>query len=169
MVWKRLIIFGCTLAVILALPLTASAAEVYNDGNISTTILTYFQDMMSKVSLTDDYVLFRSGQYEYTMYVGDISHENYTFTSSDILDVYIITTNTGSSYSSAYTFYSSTISGCHLINPAVIVYSNLGDYPDLNERGDYLETASLLLILVIVCMSLVARIFSFSMRSRNRW
>ncbi len=166
MVWKRLIFTLFALAVILAVPITASAEEPYTEGNISTTYVTYFQDILAKSSITDDYVFFRSGQYEYKMYVGDITFENGIFSSDSSCRSFTIGTSS-SGYNQTYTFSSSEIGSFSLTTNNALIYSNLGSYPDLIERGEYIETASLLLILVIVCMYLVSRIFSFCIRSRR--
>lgn len=167
MVWKRLICLLGSLAVILAVPITASAAEVYTEGNISTTYVTYFQDILSKVSPLDDYVFFRSGQNEYTMFTGNLIYNNGTISSQEPCRVYQIYTTTGSGYSSTYHFTANNYQEYSVSIGSALVYSNLGDFPDLNERGDYLETAILVLMLVIVCMYLLARIFSFCLRSHR--
>lgn len=169
MVWKRLICLLGSLAVILAVPITASAAEVYDQGNISTTYVTYFEDILSKVSPLDDYVFFRSGQNEYTMFTGNLIYNNGTIYSQEPCRVYQIYTTTSSGYNTTYHFTANNYQQYSVSIGSALVYSNLGDFPDLNERGDYLETALLLLVLVIVCMSLVARVLGFSMRSRSRW
>jgi hypothetical protein len=166
MVRKRLIAILLALAVISAVPITASAAEVYTEGNISTTYVTYFEDILGKLSPLDDYVFFRSAQNEYTMLVGKLVYENGTIYSNERCKVYQIYT-TSSSYQSNYHFTSNYYAEYSVTVRDSLVYSNLGDFPDLNERGDYLETALLLLVLVIIVMSLVARIFSFCIRTRR--
>lgn len=168
MVWKRLIVILAALAILSAVPITASAAEVYTEGNISTTYVTYFQDILSKVSPLDDYVFFRSGQNEYTMVVGNLVFENGTISTNERCRVYQIYT-TSQSYQSYYHFVSNNYAEYSVSVGSALIYSNLGDFPDLNERGDYLETAILVIMLVIVCMYLLARIFSFCLRSRSRW
>lgn len=167
MVWKRLIIIVAVLAILSSMTINASAADVYTEGNISTTYVTYFQDILGKVSPLKDYVFFRSGQYEYTMVVGDLELSSGVFISSQPCEVYTIYSTTSSGYNQTYSF-GSTIENTYSLRVAdSLVYSNLGDYPDLIERGDYLETAVLLLILVALCMSLVARIFNFCLRIRR--
>lgn len=53
----RILAVACALCCLAALPLAASAATVY-DGNISTTYITIFRDIVSKLPLTSDYVFF---------------------------------------------------------------------------------------------------------------
>ena len=81
--------------------------------------------------------------------------------------VYTITQGSGAGASNTYTFSTSTSNGYSLNVNNALVYSNLGEFPDLIERGDYLETALLLLVLVIVFMSLGSRIFGFSLRYKH--
>lgn len=167
MVWKRLISVLLALAVISAVPITASAASVYQEGNISTTYVTYFEDILGKLSPFDDYVFFRSGQYEYTMCVGDLTYSNGWITSNTECDIYQIYSTT-SGYNNVYQMRFSNSIGYALEAGDSLVYSNLGGYPDLTERSDYIETAVLLLVLVAVFMSLIARIFSFNLRTSRR-
>lgn len=152
----------------MALPLTATAAEVYQEGNISTTYVTYFQDILSKVSPFDDYVFYRSGQNQYAMLVGDLYIADDTIYSFERCKLYEIYT-TSSSYTTIYKFRSNYYSEYSVTVGDALVYSNIGDYPDLIERGDNIETVTLLTLLVIVCMYLVSRIFNFTLRSRSRW
>lgn len=167
MVRKRLICLLFALALILAVPIQASAAEVYKEGNISTTYVTYFEDILGKVSPLDDYVFFRSGQYDYTMVVGDLLFSGSQFVAVGECVVYTIFQGSGSGYSNTYQF-NTTVSNAFTLNADnALVYSNLGEFPDLIERGDYLETALLLLVLVIVFMSLGSRIFGFSLRYKH--
>lgn len=56
MVWKRIVVFCLVLAVLSPLAISASAYSVYNEGNISTTYLAYFEDIISKIDVDDDYV-----------------------------------------------------------------------------------------------------------------
>ena len=167
MVRKRLICLLFALALILAVPIQASAAEVYKEGNISTTYVTYFEDILGKVSPLNDYVFFRSGQYTYTMVVGDLYFSGTSFVGVGDCTVYTITQGSGAGASNTYTFSTSTSNGYSLNASNALVYSNLGEFPDLIERGDYLETALLLLVLVIVFMSLGSRIFGFSLRYKH--
>ena len=62
----------------------AETHSVYTEGNMNTTYITYFKDILSGTDLNDNYVAFRSGQYEYTMVVGKLEHNNNTITLTDI-------------------------------------------------------------------------------------
>lgn len=166
MVRKRLICVLFALAVILAVPIHASAADVYTEGNLSPTYIAYFEDILGKVSPLDDYVFFRSGANDYTMVVGDLYYSGTTIIGVGECTVYTISEIVESDITS-YQFNSALSNGYTLNIHNSLVYSNLGDFPDLIERGDYVETALLLLVLVIVFMSLVSRIFSFNLRYKR--
>ena len=168
MVWKRsLIVIVLSLAVMVAMPLTASAAEPYTEGNISTTYITIYRDIAAKLSPFDDYVMFRSDQYEYQMWVGDLDESDGVISSASDLLVYTISTNSSSGYSSAYIYTVTTGSALSLTVGDNLVYSNLGNYPDLIERSGYYETATLLLLLVALCLFILRSVFGWCYRTRR--
>lgn len=169
MVWKRLACLALALAVLLPMAITASAADVYTEGNISTTYVTYFRDILGKLPPSDDYVFFRSGQSEYTMVVGDLFYQNNIISAYTPCRVYQIYTSSSSGYQSTYHFAANNYAEYTVNIGSGLVYSNLGDFPDLNERSDYLETAILVLMLIFIFMHLISRIFNFTLRSRSRW
>lgn len=132
--FRKISMLVCVLALIFALGVTAQAAthSVY-DGSISSTYTTYFKDILSGVSFNDNYVAFRSGQYEYTMVVGDLSFNGSTFTLEGQGKEYVF--SSGEGYNSYYQYYVSNISNFSLNVNNSIIYSDLGDYPQLMERG----------------------------------
>ena len=147
--------------------LHATAAEPYQDGNISTTYTAIFEDIASKLKLTDDYVFYRSGQYEYKMYTGELRISGTTISGSG-LKSYTITTGTGSyNQNNTYQYSVQENQSLTLNCGDDLVYSNLGDYPNLIERGDNIETALLLLGGIAFVCFLTSRIFSFSTRLRR--
>lgn len=155
MVRQRLILILVIMALAMAMPCNAMAATVYEDGNISTSYITYFRDIVSSVPWFDNYVFFRSSQYDYTMYVGDIDLTGTVFTCDDAV---IYNINTGSGYNSTYSYVVS--SGNVFVDAGnKMVYSNLGNYPDLLSRGDYVETITSILFFVALLMYLVHSIF----------
>lgn len=129
---------------------SATTYEVY-EGNLSSTQLNYFRDNLANVPILDNYVVFRDGQYSYKMVVGDISYSNKQFTSSDTCKVYSI--DTGSGYNSYYSYNVSTIDNLTLNTNSYIVYSDLGDFPQLEERGGRYEVIQTIIISIIgLCM-----------------
>lgn len=166
MVRRTMITLCCVLAVLLAVPATASAAEYTPyDGSISSTYTAIFEDVAAKLSLTDDYVFFRSGQYEYMLVAGDLTYDG-SFSGS-ACDVWYISTNTGS-YNTGYVFSKGSLADFSLSPGSALVYSNLGHFPDLVDRGEVYSFAILILLLVAIFLYLIRSIFSFTLRSR-RW
>ena len=153
------------LALVLAVPVSASAYEVYNDGTVSSTYTTYFRDILASASPFDDYIYWRSGQYEYSLVVGDLSYSGGRFTSSDSCTHYKFTTSSG--YNSTFSYSTTSINDFSLSVGNALVYSNLGNYPNLTDRGDFYALASLLLLLVALCMYLVRSVFAFCLRTRR--
>lgn len=164
MVWKRIVVFCLVLAVLSPLAISASAYSVYNEGNISTTYLAYFEDISSKIGVHEDYVFFRSGQNEYTMAVGDFDLVNGYFISPSVKIYQIYSTST-SGYNSYYSFSSRNETGFSLQVASGLVYSNLGNYPDLIERSNYNETAILFVMCISLFMSIASAVFCFGKRS----
>lgn len=120
----------------------ANAASVY-DGNFSTTYLTFMKDIVSGIGFKDDYVAFRSGQYDYTLVVGDLDY-NGTFKNNGTCKEYVFSSDGG--YNSYYVYNVNTISSFSLDAEDKIIYSNLGEYPQLVSRGDNYEMLQTLLI-----------------------
>ena len=153
----------CVLCCLAALPLAASAASVY-DGNISTTYITIFRDVAAKFPIGTDYVFFRSGQYEYLLVAGDLTWTGSMFTGSDLTQ-YILKTN--SNYNSTYEFGTVVLDDFSLAIGSALVYSNLGDFPDLYERQDYNGTAALFALAICCASSLIRPVFDFVLRVKN--
>ena len=163
MVRKSITIVFVVLAAVM-LSVTASAASVY-DGNISTTYITIYRDISSNIGIDDDYVMFRSGQYDYTMFVGDLTLTGTTFR-SDKGQLYVISTNNGNYGNGTYVYTVSETSNFSLNAGNALVYSNLGHYPDLIERVNDYEMASVLLVCIGLCCYLLRSIFGFCLRRR---
>lgn len=159
---SRIIVFLVIAAVML--PMAASAATIY-DGNISTTYITIFRDIASKLSPFDDYVFFRSDQYEYMMVVGDFDYSSGLMSADGRVTIYAISTN--NTYNSSYVYSVSTQDGFSISPGESLIYSNLGDYPDLILRSDYYELSAVLLLLVGLCCYLLRSVFGFCSRKRN--
>lgn len=145
------------LAVVLsvAAPARAATPEIY-EGNISTSMLDYFSDILLKVSPLKNYVLIRSSQYVYVLYVGEFTWDGSKF-SCPSADVYSITTN--SSYNSHYTFNVSTISDLSIIPGDYMVYSDLGAFPALRDPVEVWGYLLVGILFVILLCSLLRSIF----------
>lgn len=164
---RKIIIFALFSVLIITLSLPCFAYSVYTDGNISSTYLTYFQDILSGLSPLDDYVFFRSGQYDYTLIVGDLTYADSVFSGKDYT-AYTISTNSGTSaYSSVYKYTVTSGSNFSLSVGSYLVYSNLGSYPILEDRSSVYGYATLFLLVVIAVCMLVRPILNFTYRFRS--
>lgn len=141
--------------------LYAVNGQIY-DGNISTSNLTYFRDIVAGLGINDNYVLWRSGQYTYTMVAGDLEFDG-VFEMSKGRE-YVLNTNTG--YNSYYTYEVHNITDFSLDPENALVYSNIGNYPHLEERGVQYEFATLLCVIIISICILVNNIFKYVLRNR---
>lgn len=161
---RKIIVFMLMLALIAAMPLCASAATLY-DGTISSSALQYARDIVSKAPPLSNYVFWRSDQYEHILAFGELVEASGVFTMHDCTFVYIFQA-TGDSYGSSH-YEVSWIdnSSDTLITDGYLVYSNLGNYPEL--MGDQHYALLTLFLMLIVCCSLLLRpIFNFVCRKR---
>lgn len=167
MVWKRLVAIMCIcLAIAIAMPGKAQAYSVYTDGTLSNTYITYFRDIVAGIEPTKKYVAYRSGQYSYTLAVGNLSITGTNISSADTVTLYVYQTSSG--YNSSYTYNVSTVTDFSLNVGNYIVYSNLGNFPQLEERGVVYEYTTLYIICIVGLCMFIRSIFSFTYRLRNR-
>lgn len=156
-------------AVLLGTCLLAGAqtvrASVYTEGNISNTYTTIFQDVIDGLNPLDDYVFYRSGNYEYRMYVGDLDLSGNLFTGQD-LDLYILKYSQSGYNQTSYTYEKSDGQSIYLDVGSNLVYSNLGGYPSLVERGEFLDLAKIIFMFIIALCCLIRPIFNFTWRKR---
>lgn len=166
MVWRkmRLLVVCCTLAAMLAMPASASAYAVYDEGNISSTYITIFRDLMPKRKIQDDYIFFRSGQYEYVMLVGELEYQDGVFW-GDAATEYRILTNNG--YNTDYDYTVRDVSDVSLVPGTSLIYSNLGQYPELQDQQDYLLFAQVFILFLYLCLILLAPVMRFPLRNRG--
>lgn len=158
-------------AFLLALLITAGAtcaavsAATYDtyDGNISSTQLTYFRDILANLKLSDNYVCFRDDQNVYVMVVGDLEYTNGVFSLNDDGRLYKLD-NSGSNYNSYYTYSYTTINDFTLETGNKIVYSDIGNYPQLEERGQKYEILQTILISIACVCFIVRNIFYYRKR-----
>lgn len=131
----------------------ASAYDVY-DGNMSNTYVQYFKDIVGGLKFKENYVAFRSGQYEYTMVTGAITYDG-AFHGSDLT---CYTFSNDGNYNSTYTYEVTTIDSFSLNPNNRILYSDLGQFPQLETRGEKYEILATVLIVVLL-LGLVIRSF----------
>lgn len=132
---------------------------------MSTTYIQYFDDIVDGLPITHNYVATRSGQYEYILHASDTLKlsDSGVFT-SDSGTTYKITSNSG--YNATYNYTVNTEYNFTLDTNDQMVYSSIGDYPRLDERGATYEYA-LLFTAIICCICLLIRpIFKYILRVR---
>ena len=142
---RRAWLTGLLVALCVSMATQASAYTAY-DGSISSTNITYYRDMLSKISVFDDYVVFRSEQNSYIMAVGDLSVNGNSFSGQDVT---LITISTNGNYNSYYVITTTQSSTFQLDTRGNIVYSSLGSFPALEGRSDVIEFAALFVWFVI--------------------
>lgn len=123
---------------------------VPSDYGVSTSNIALFGPMVSKFPYGTHYVYWRSGQYEYKLAYGrSLSYDGSRFL-GDSVEIVTYRTNTG--YGSQASLIHSTESNFALNPGNYVIWSDLGHYPTLYERGtlDYVHTAVLLLALFLV-------------------
>lgn len=159
MVWK--IIRNCVICVALvcAFCTTAHAAthEVYDEGQISSTYVTYFRDIVSGIGFNDNYVAFRSGQYSYTMVVGDLEYNDGLFSLKENGKEYVFSAN-NTGYNSQYNYNVNNITNFSVAVGDNIIYSDLGEFPQLVDRGAKIETFTAVLLCTVIVSVIINRI-----------
>lgn len=143
---------------------SASAYSVYDQGNVSTTYVQYYEDIVDKLTPNQSYVMWRNGQNEYCLYYSETLKYNTIF--SDNNNGTLVRLYTSGNYNSTYNFDSGVISGFELNPNSVMVYSNLGYYPSLNESSEVYLYALLVFSGVIGCCLLIRPIFKYVLRVR---
>lgn len=163
MVWKIRRITLCFLTVLLLITATCGSVKafthnVYENGNLGTTYVSYFKDVLSGTSFKDNYVAFRSGQYSYSLIVGELKNENGVISLlSPGKEYKFYTENSG--YNSQYYYDVLDINDFSLNVGNSILYSDVGDFPELIERGAKYETLNTILIVIIMLSFVISRIF----------
>lgn len=158
----------CLLVLLLGFALTAQATEatpkatlqpIY--GSLTTSaVINYFEGFLAKAPLSSNYVAWQATATEFRMIVGDISIDsNYIFSANGDCTLYTVTTNSGK-----YTILDQTINGTtFMLNPgAFVVYSDVGAFPDFEDRGVKHEILQTILLSVL----LLSFVIFFFFRSR---
>lgn len=158
---RKIIVTMSMLALIFGYAVSAQAVT-YNvyDGTPSNTYITYYKDILSGSSILDNYVCFRSGQSEYHLILGDVVYENGVFSVDGTAKDYKLSSDGG--YSSYYAYDISEITSLSVSPGDKLIYSNLGDYPHLIERGAQIETITAVLLGIAMLYYVVSRIFGHS-------
>lgn len=161
---RKIVCITAILCCCLSLTSNAFAYTSYNQGNISTTYVQYFDDIIDGLPVNHSYVAARTGQYEYILHSSDnLKYSNGQFTSNDGI-TYKFSTN--GSYNSTYDYSVNIEHGFSLNTNSQMVYSSIGDFPRLDERGSLFEFA-IIFTAVVCCICLLIRpIFKYVLRIR---
>lgn len=156
---RKVSALACVLALIFAFGMTAQAAEYTPyDGNPSTTYITYFKDIVSGIGFKDNYVAFRNGQNEYIMIVGQLEYNNGVFTLVGQGESYRMYQE--GTYNSNYVYeYNDNITNVSVRTNNRLIYSDIGNYPQLVERGAKYEILTAVLVCIALLGVVIGRIF----------
>ncbi len=124
-------------------------------GSVSSSYVDLFGSIVSKYPF-EDYVFLRNDSNQYTLYIGDLTLEGASFF-GDAVCYQLTYDNT---YQTSYYTLTQTDAACSVDVSNGIVYSNLGFYPTLTERGSVYDFATLLLLFVCCCYILISSIFN---------
>lgn len=120
-------------------------AEITEGYGVGTSNINIFGPIASKLPYGVHYVYWRESQYVYCLAYGeDLIYENGSFSAEEVT---VISYTTSSGYNSQATFDSGSETDFSLDPDNYLVWSDLGDYPTLYERGevDYAQLACVIL------------------------
>ena len=120
-------------------------ADISSQYGLGTSNIEIFGAIASKLDYGVHYVYYRDGQYDYCLaYSDSLELSGTTFSGEDVT---IVTYSTSSNYNSQATFSVDEEANFSLSAGRYLVWSDLGDYPILYDRGaeDYAKTACIIL------------------------
>lgn len=157
---KVLIALIAVLCTLLCAQAQASTHAIYDSGTLSTTYVTYFRDIVSGIGFNENYVAFRSDQYTYILVVGVLEYNNGIITLvGESAKEYKYYAETTSGYNSQYRYSVGTLNDFSVDTSNYIIYSDVGDYPQLIERGAKIESITAIILCIFIVMYIVRNIF----------
>lgn len=140
-------------------PTRATAGQPYN-GTVGSTYIDIARCCLFNLGWFDDYVFWRSGEYQYTFAYGNIDYSSGTFTSTSCtqLTISVPTTYTGS------VTVSDSTGSLNLQTGGRLVYSNLGNLPHLDSRK-YLYDEVMYIGMVALGLHVLSSASRFILRS----
>lgn len=129
-------------------------------GTISATYLDYFEGVLEKKDYDEHYVIFKSGDYRYTLAYGDsLKLNGSTFSGVGLNVVNIYRDDNRSDWYTEFITDSVSLNATRLF-----VYSDLGDYATVEEGVSHIEVYALLFFLAFFVVYNVAHdIFDYVM------
>ncbi len=136
----------------------APLAAVNDSYGVGTANVSIFSGIARKLPPDVNYVYWREGRYDYRLAYGrDIVVNGNVFSSAS--SVVVVSYLTNSNYSEQPVFSVSSDSNFHLNASNYLVYSNLGDYPCLDDGRDSIAQIISMSCVVGLGLFLVLRIF----------
>lgn len=148
------------IAVLSAVPISASAAAY--DTNIPGDVLPVLKGVLSKnYGLSSNYLVYRDASTsDYVVIIGQDMSLNDGIVTYSGCDKFLVDSSTVLSYETG-------LEGSIDLTDDSCVYSNMGHYPDLFEKTDYVQFATIILLLVFYFGFMLRSIFSFCLRDRR--
>lgn len=140
--------------------LIAPLADSVYYGSISTAVLDFASGIVAKHP-TKDYVFFRSGQYSYDIYVGDITFSGSSFSGSDLLHI-VYDSQTYNQTGPSISYSTGSLS---LTPNSSLLYSNLGDYPSLGGSVPAYGKALIFAVGILFLFNVLRFVFPHRARS----
>lgn len=136
-------------------------------GTISSTYLEYFEGVIQKLDPNEHYVLWKSGDYEYTLAHGEeLQLDGSTF-SGDCSTVKIYRSDSSSYSSDWYVDYGADV--VSFSADQLFCYSDLGDYSTLQRGDNNVQSWALLFAIGFFVVFIVCRdIFNYVLHLRDR-
>lgn len=140
------------------LPQASPLASIGDSYGIGTSYVSIFSGIARKLPPNVNYVYWREGRYDYRLAYGrDLVLNSTVFSSS--APVVVVSYVTNDSYSEQPTFSVGSDSNFRLNASNYLVYSNLGDYPCLEDGRDSIAQIVSLSCVVGFGLLFVLRIF----------
>lgn len=140
------------------LPEAAPLAAVNDSFGVGTSYVSIFSGIARKLPPDVNYVYWREGRYDYCFAYGrDIVLDGSVFSAAS--SVVVVSYSTNSSYSEQPVFSVGSDSSFRLNASNYLVYSNLGDYPCLDDGRDSVAQIISMSCVVGLGLFLVLRIF----------
>lgn len=120
-------------------------SSINGSYGVGTSNINIFGPVAAKLPYGVHYVYWRDSQYVYKLaYSDDLKLQNGRFSADKVT---VVSYTTSSTYQSQATFVTSTESSFSLDPDNYLVWSDLGDYPTLYERGgvDYAQLSCVIL------------------------
>ena len=154
---RKIITFTISLILLSFMVFSVSADTVYV-GSINSSALSYLGDVVYDNPL-ENYVIFRTGEYETKLVYGDLVYENNTISAKGVVNVVVYNQRGGNDGSYSYyptINYNTADSFTLTLNNSSLIYSNLGDFASVDRVshiGEYLHYGIEFFALVMLFLS----------------